>query len=45
LRGFADYRVRAPNRELFQVEYRHTLWGTFRAAILLRHRQGCTRAL
>jgi hypothetical protein len=29
LRGFADYRFRAPNRELLQAEYRHTLWGPF----------------
>lgn len=29
MRGFADYRFRAPNRELFQAEYRHTLWGPF----------------
>jgi hypothetical protein len=27
LRGYADYRFRAPNRMLGQVEYRHPLWG------------------
>lgn len=29
LRGFADYRFRAPNSLLFQAEYRHGLWGPF----------------
>ncbi|PYU01306.1 MAG: hypothetical protein DMG38_04625 [Acidobacteria bacterium] len=29
LRGFADYRFRAPSSLLFQVEYRHNLWGPF----------------
>lgn len=27
LRGFNDYRFRAPNSLLFQVDYRHGLWG------------------
>jgi hypothetical protein len=27
LRGFADYRFRAPNLVLFQVEYDHRFWG------------------
>lgn len=27
LRGYADYRFRAPNRLLGQVEYRHPVWG------------------
>ena len=29
LRGFADYRFRAPNDLLFQVEYRRPIWGPF----------------
>jgi len=29
LRGFADYRFRGPSSILFQVEYRHPLWGPF----------------
>lgn len=29
LRGFADYRFRGPSSVLFQVEYRHRLWGPF----------------
>jgi hypothetical protein len=29
LRGFADYRFRAPSSLLFQAEYRHGLWGPF----------------
>jgi len=29
LRGFADYRFRAPSSLLFQAEYRHNLWGPF----------------
>jgi hypothetical protein len=29
LRGFADYRFRAPNSLLFQAEYRHSIWGPF----------------
>jgi hypothetical protein len=29
LRGFNDYRFRGPNSLLFQVEYRHNLWGPF----------------
>ena len=29
LRGFADYRFRGPSSALFQVEYRHGLWGPF----------------
>jgi hypothetical protein len=27
LRGYADYRFRAPNRMFSQLEYRHPLWG------------------
>lgn len=27
LRGFGDYRFRAPNRVLLQAEYRHPIWG------------------
>ena len=27
LRGFGDYRFRAPNRILLQAEYRHPIWG------------------
>ena len=27
LRGYADYRFRAPNRMFGQLEYRHPLWG------------------
>jgi hypothetical protein len=27
LRGFRDYRFRGPNSVLFQVEYRHPVWG------------------
>jgi hypothetical protein len=29
LRGFGDYRFRAPNRILFQVEYQHPIWSVF----------------
>lgn len=29
LRGFGDYRFRAPNSVLFQVEYRHPIWSVF----------------
>ncbi len=27
LRGYRDYRFRGPDSELFQVEYRHPVWG------------------
>jgi hypothetical protein len=29
LRGFGDYRFRAPNRVLLQAEYRHPIWSVF----------------
>lgn len=29
LRGFVDYRFRAPSSMLFQVEYRRSIWGPF----------------